>query len=88
MDVTNDGQSISDNSGRALDVLGGRLRGKIEINPKNPSILKTERGIGYVFATEVRKNNALFLKFKKPLYNMGDGFDVPRNNFCLIMVVF
>ena len=55
MDVTNDGQSISDNSGRALDVLVGRLRGKIEINPKTPTILKTERGIGYVFATEVTR---------------------------------
>ena len=55
MDITHDGESISSNSGRGLDVLVGRLRGKIEINPKTPLILKTERGIGYIFATEVKQ---------------------------------
>ena len=38
---------------RAIDVLVGRLRSKIEINTKNPSLIKTERGIGYIFSTEV-----------------------------------
>jgi two-component system OmpR family response regulator len=55
MDIINEGHSASDNSGRALDVLVGRLRSKIEANPKSPIILKTERGIGYVFATEVNR---------------------------------
>ena len=30
-----------------------RLRGKIEPNPKEPRMLRTERGVGYVFATDV-----------------------------------
>ena len=38
---------------RAIDVLVGRLRSKIEIDTKNPSFIKTERGIGYIFSTEV-----------------------------------
>jgi two-component system OmpR family response regulator len=58
MDITQDGHSISDNSGRALDVLVGRLRSKIETNPKLPEILRTERGVGYVFATDVDQSEA------------------------------
>ena len=38
---------------RAIDVLVGRLRSKIENDTKNPSLIKTERGIGYIFSTEV-----------------------------------
>ena len=38
---------------RAIDVLVGRLRSKIETDTKNPSLIKTERGIGYIFSTEV-----------------------------------
>ena len=38
---------------RAIDVLVGRLRTKIEKDTKNPSLIKTERGIGYIFSTEV-----------------------------------
>lgn len=38
---------------RSLDVLVGRLRGKIEENPKKPQLIKTVRGSGYVFATTV-----------------------------------
>jgi two-component system OmpR family response regulator len=53
MDVTQTGDSNMDSSGRALDVLVGRLRGKIEDNPKNPTLLKTERGVGYIFAVDV-----------------------------------
>jgi two-component system OmpR family response regulator len=53
MDVTQEGHSISDTSGRALDVLVGRLRSKIEVNPKTPELLRTERGVGYVFAVDV-----------------------------------
>lgn len=58
MDITQEGHSISDGSGRALDVLVGRLRGKIEDNPKTPDILRTERGVGYVFATDVEQTDA------------------------------
>lgn len=38
---------------RSIDVLIGRLRKKIEPDPQNPQIIKTVRGIGYIFATEV-----------------------------------
>ena len=38
---------------RAIDVLVGRLRSKIEKDSKNPSLIKTERGVGYIFSTEV-----------------------------------
>lgn len=41
--------------GKALDVLVGRLRGKIEADPKHPQMLKTERNVGYVFAVTVTK---------------------------------
>lgn len=39
--------------GRAIDVLVGRLRSKIEQNPKDPQLLRTERGVGYVLAADV-----------------------------------
>ena len=38
---------------RAIDNLVGRLRKKIEVNPKNPSLIKTVRGVGYVFTHDV-----------------------------------
>lgn len=53
LDVTGEAQPPSEASGRAIDVLVGRLRNKIETNPKDPRILKTERGFGYVFAVDV-----------------------------------
>ncbi len=53
LDVTGQAQSIGEASGRAIDVLVGRLRNKIERTPKDPQILKTERGVGYVFAVDV-----------------------------------
>ncbi|MBT4490166.1 MAG: winged helix-turn-helix domain-containing protein, partial [Rhodospirillaceae bacterium] len=40
---------------RAIDVQISRLRGKIEVDPKNPAIIKTVRGAGYIFAVEVRR---------------------------------
>lgn len=58
MDVTHDGHSVLDGSGRALDVLVGRLRNKIEANPKDPEILRTERGVGYVFSIDVEQTEA------------------------------
>ncbi|MGK9173562.1 response regulator transcription factor [Yokenella regensburgei] len=42
---------------RTIDVLIMRLRRKIEINPHQPALIKTIRGIGYVFAADVADNN-------------------------------
>ena len=38
---------------RTIDVLIMRLRRKIEVNPHQPLLIKTIRGLGYVFATDV-----------------------------------
>ena len=38
---------------RSVDVLIGKLRQKIEPDPKRPSLIKTERGIGYIFSVPV-----------------------------------
>jgi two-component system OmpR family response regulator len=38
---------------RSIDIQVMRLRRKIEINPKEPRLIKTVRGGGYVFAAEV-----------------------------------
>ena len=40
---------------RSIDSLIVRLRRKIEVNPDTPRLIKTVRGVGYVFATDVRK---------------------------------
>ncbi|UWR21911.1 response regulator transcription factor [Sulfitobacter sp. S190] len=53
-----DGTGGDDATGRAIDVLVGRLRGKIEANPKAPRMLRTERGVGYVFAVDVSARDA------------------------------
>jgi two-component system, OmpR family, response regulator len=55
LDVAGDG---TDQPGRAIDVLVGRLRGKIERNPRDPQLLRTERGLGYVLATDVTTEEA------------------------------
>uniref|UniRef100_UPI00147BAE9C response regulator transcription factor n=1 Tax=Ruegeria arenilitoris TaxID=1173585 RepID=UPI00147BAE9C len=52
LDVTGTGDK-PEAQGRAIDVLVGRLRSKIEANPKDPQMLRTARGVGYVFACEV-----------------------------------
>jgi two-component system, OmpR family, response regulator len=39
---------------RSIDALVSRLRRKIEVDPDNPRLLKTVRGVGYIFACEVR----------------------------------
>jgi len=41
---------------RSIDVQVSRLRRKIEDDPKAPSLIKTVRSGGYLFATEVKKN--------------------------------
>ncbi len=38
---------------RAVDTQVGRLRKKIEVDPENPSLIKTVRGSGYIFAATV-----------------------------------
>ena len=38
---------------RAIDVQVGRLRRKIEADPKNPALIKTVRSGGYVLASAV-----------------------------------
>lgn len=42
---------------RTIDVQVGRLRRKLEVDPKNPELIKTVRGGGYVLATEVRQKH-------------------------------
>ncbi|MCT4576243.1 response regulator transcription factor [Donghicola sp.] len=54
LDPDRDPQRVMDAAeGRAIDVLVGRLRGKLEANPKDPKLIRTERGVGYVLACEV-----------------------------------
>ncbi len=38
---------------RTIDVLIMRLRRKIELNPHQPTLIKTLRGLGYVFSADV-----------------------------------
>ncbi|MFT7266257.1 MAG: two-component system OmpR family response regulator [Halioglobus sp.] len=38
---------------RSIDVLVGKLRKKIEVNPKNPKLIKTLRGAGYKFTADI-----------------------------------
>jgi two-component system, OmpR family, response regulator len=40
---------------RSIDALIVRVRRKVEPNPEVPRLIKTVRGVGYVFAGEVRK---------------------------------
>jgi len=38
---------------RSIDVMVGRLRRKVEQDPRNPSLILTERGAGYIFTPAV-----------------------------------
>lgn len=40
---------------RSVDVAVGRIRRKVEADPKNPSLIKTVRNCGYVFTAPVRR---------------------------------
>ncbi|XXN65436.1 response regulator [Enterobacter ludwigii] len=40
---------------RTIDVLIMRLRRKIEVNPHQPSLIRTIRGLGYVFSADVMR---------------------------------
>ncbi len=53
LDVTGEGDASPEATGRAIDVLVGRLRAKIEKSPKDPRMLRTERGVGYVLSVDV-----------------------------------
>jgi two-component system OmpR family response regulator len=41
---------------RTIDNLVGRLRKKIETQPETPELIKTVRGVGYVFTAEVARD--------------------------------
>ena len=45
-------REIEDRVG-SIDILVSRIRRKVEDNPKSPSIIKTVRGGGYLFAPQV-----------------------------------
>jgi len=47
------GEDTSDAFDRVIDTRITRLRNKIEPDPKNPTLIKTERGVGYVFSQRV-----------------------------------
>lgn len=51
MDVQSEGADPAE--GRAIDMLVGRLRGKLENAPKDPALIRTARGVGYVLACPV-----------------------------------
>jgi len=51
MDVLGEGTDPAE--GRAIDMLVGRLRSKIEDAPKDPALIRTARGVGYVLACPV-----------------------------------
>ncbi len=40
---------------RSVDVQIGRLRKKIEKDAKNPRLIKSVRGVGYIFTAEVTR---------------------------------
>lgn len=42
---------------RTIDVQVGRLRRKLEADPKDPELIKTVRGGGYVLTAEVRRRH-------------------------------
>ncbi|WP_428622594.1 response regulator [Sedimenticola sp.] len=44
---------------RSIDVLISRLRRRLEDDPKDPAIIKTVRGEGYIFAVQVKDGNPL-----------------------------
>jgi two-component system OmpR family response regulator len=50
-------KALNISESRSIDVLVGRLRTKIEKDTKNPLLIKTERGIGYIFSCEVITKN-------------------------------
>ena len=43
---------------RSIDVQVGRLRRKIERDPKRPALIKTIRNVGYMFSADVTVMNS------------------------------
>jgi two-component system, OmpR family, response regulator len=52
---------------RSIDVQVLRLRRKLEVDPKAPRVIRTERGVGYVFAIPVEQSR------------WADGRSIPQN---------
>jgi two-component system OmpR family response regulator len=46
---------MSDSEDRAVDVMVSRLRRKLEPSEDSPSIVKTVRGVGYLFQPTVTR---------------------------------
>jgi two-component system OmpR family response regulator len=40
---------------RSIDILVSRLRQKMEVNPKEPTLIQTIRSAGYMFSPEVER---------------------------------
>lgn len=40
---------------RSIDALVGRLRRRVEADPNNPALIKTVRGVGYVFTADAKR---------------------------------
>jgi two-component system OmpR family response regulator len=53
-----EGAALEAAEGRAIDVLVARLRAKIEPNPREPQLIRTQRGTGYMLAAGVRAEEA------------------------------
>ncbi len=65
-----------DNFDRSIDVQILRLRRKLEIDPSNPKVIRTERGIGYLF--DLRSNGSIHGKVMErrrgiagPIFHVG-----------------
>ena len=48
-------EATFDGYDRAVDIQIGRIRKKFDDNPSNPRIIKTIRGVGYMFCGQIRK---------------------------------
>ncbi len=49
------GKTLDDPEDRSIDMLVARLRRKIEVDPSSPRLIKTVRGIGYIFTPSVSR---------------------------------
>ncbi|MDA0790775.1 MAG: response regulator [Proteobacteria bacterium] len=54
LDLTQ-GKTLDDPEDRSIDMLVARLRRKIEADPRIPRLIKTVRGIGYIFTASVQR---------------------------------
>lgn len=58
LDPDRDEGAAPEAEGRAIDVLVARLRAKIEPHPKEPQLILTQRGTGYMLAAQVGAESA------------------------------